>query len=385
MSALGYIKIRGYNGTTQEGEDPGTFEVFQGIGSGSTGAGGGSAGGDFSFSFSFAWTDPEADGYELRESLWLTQIKSIKAQNQYLWELSEHLGSSSSKGGLWGVISDIFTSVFEEIIQQAIGEAIEYWLGIPDDLAEVAAAFLLGIWEAFLIALDEFDHGHEQCVAMIEENDALLGLEMSYENYRLRMELLEQHENTIRILSDNIGKNKTSLIELFDTVLRIASLFTGDTQEEENSSDWVEIFNDLEETISSVDEWVQDAYVKDASDLPIPAPPQLPTLPDKNKHQPSKAIIFYVAKLAIKLFMEWLRQHKEHDPDTAEAMEKAFFFIDPADGQKKSILERGLLKHYPTEVLALLEVLDQDVALRDATIDFGNFRITVKGKTIQYG
>ncbi len=328
-----------------------------------------------------AWQEWQAD-FEIAEGLWTAQSSVIERQSETLAALADHLGDSTSQGGFWGIINAVFQPVLEEIIQQAIAEAIEHAWGIPDDLAEVIASFFMGLWEGILEALDEFDQGHAQCNALIDENTALLATTISWQNYNLRADTLTRHENIIARLSGNIEKGKTGIWEALDALLKFAGLFTSG----EDNDDWVSIFESIESAITNMDSWMQDVYTADAADpqLPVPVPPQLPTLPDKNKKQPSKAIMFYMAKLAIKLFTEWLRRHKEHDPDVAEGLERAFFFTDK-DGKKKSILERGLLKEYPTEILALLEVLDQDLALSDATIDFGSFRVNIKGKTIQYG
>jgi hypothetical protein len=261
-------------------------------------------------------------------------------------------------------------------------------------------------------------------------------LSISAQNYQVRQDILTRHQERIASLEATLKESSGALFDIVAMLLDVLRTFmVGGGTESDDS--WKETFDAIESSIGDMDEWVSGVFAADAAEpqLPVPMPPQLPELPDKAKKQPSKAVIYYAAKLGIKLFTEWLRRHKEHDPDVAEGIERAFFFDDPEEvdqtKKRKSIFERGLLKTVtgdeknkvkaliekafffddPEEedinkkmksildrgllktiteddkdkVIALLEILDQDLALVDATVDFGAFRVCIKGKTIQYG
>ena len=136
----------------------------------------------------------------------------------------------------------------------------------------------------------------------------------------------------------------------------------------------------------------------DGDQPPATIPPQLPDLIDFIS-LPALIQVFgpwgVVVYVGLKIVKRLLEAHLEK-PGVGELvtiLEKAFFFDDPEEEdinkKMKSILDRGLLKTITEDdkdkVIALLEILDQDLALVDATVDFGAFRICIKGKTIQYG
>jgi len=149
---------------------------------------------------------------------------------------------------------------------------------------------------------------------------------------------------------------------------------------------------------------------------PVTIPPQLPNLIDFIS-LPTMIEVFgpwgVVVFVGLKIVKRLLEAHLEK-PGIGElqtVIEKAFLFSDGVNGKDASILKAGLLfadldgkqkgaldrgliiealiGDPPTlKKISLLELLNmsvQDLALVDATIDFGAFRVTVKGKTIQYG
>lgn len=88
--------------------------------------------------------------------------------------------------------------------------------------------------------------------------------------------------------------------------------------------------------------------------------------------------------------------HDKSDEGYASILKDGLTFVDPKDGNRKGVLERGLLKVVTEQVgeigaevlvkslLELLQVSVDDLGFVDATMNFGNFTCHVSGKAVEH-
>ena len=157
--------------------------------------------------------------------------------------------------------------------------------------------------------------------------------------------------------------------------------------------------NAVDAWFPSEEKWIDDSIKFSESegvrgDLPAPIPPALPDITDFislpaliAQFGPWGLVIFVGIKVAKRILEGWLE--KKMNPGTVELKQ---MLQDIRDAIKKGLLYNGgsdsiLLKAFLDENTDLLSYLRglPDLAYVDETIDFGAFRINIKGKTIQYG
>ncbi len=321
MSALDYIRIRGVSASATE--------VFQGI----AGAASSEAGTAITISQDNpAWSEPQT--LELYQGLWEAQNQQIQEQSNYLAVIKEQLGDSQTQTGFWGFIWTVFKAgIGEEIVQQAIAEAIEHYFSIPDDAAELIVAFFMGFVEGIMSGLKQLDEGSTQCQGMINENTTLLTLPKSSTNYTLRSNIFQQHQSVIVTLVSSLHQEKSGLSNWVDLVIKLYQLLSGGS---DDLDEWEDVIDGLNQVFPTFTDWIEEVFTADESNnpynpanldadgnlknpLPVPAPPNLPPIPSKKN--PKIALAYTLAKIVIHLGTEYLRRQKEHDPDMAEALQ----------------------------------------------------------------
>lgn len=244
----------------------------------------------------------------LSDALWEAQSTYISKESEYLaqlnaeWKETEDLMGSGKLDNLLDLLG--------EVIEEGIGYWVFEWLGkagivlsggkaaIVAVLVSIAAGFGWGkLREAFADWLKE---GNKLLEAMIAENTALLEATKSVENYRLRNDVILRHERVLYRLLDELSK----LQQQYDHILVDDRRSTDD--------EWDDVLASIGNETGKIATWLNDMEVKDAADLPIPAPPNLPAPPEGSKGAKLR-VAYMLAKYGFTLFTEVMKKQRETD------------------------------------------------------------------------
>ena len=103
------------------------------------------------------------------------------------------------------------TTFIEEFIEWIAGRIVAYFWGpTAGEIAEFAVALSCLAIKLLNALLQE---SIEICSALIQENDALLTLTNSRENYLLRSQIIIQHDNCIANLLNSVTMTEDQLIQ----------------------------------------------------------------------------------------------------------------------------------------------------------------------------
>lgn len=188
-TALSFLAIRGLD---TEGE-----ECFVGIGPGTT-----ATPGDIAVTVQAeipANPPPKSEISEdtkIGERLWAAQNKVLGRQNDYLAKIAQELAVK------WEEVPNklrdrtVKETMLENLLKWLAGKIAEYFWGeIGKEIAELGVVLIAA---AIRVLRALYSEGEALCKAMIEENNALQGLERSRENYELRSTIISQHDRSIQ-------------------------------------------------------------------------------------------------------------------------------------------------------------------------------------------
>ena len=173
---------------------------------------------------------------EFSETLWKKQTAVINRQSDWLKTLSGVYAEKIANLPQQPSMLKMFVNYLVEFI---ITEGVQRIVlrNIPDLPGNVEdyAATLISFFSGALLELWKYikDYYNETCkilMQMVEENDALCQLDASYDNYRLRTDTLQQHEdaakNIIELITGleakfekvNPDQGLQSLIDVLETI-----------------------------------------------------------------------------------------------------------------------------------------------------------------------
>jgi hypothetical protein len=290
MPVEDYIRIYG------DAQDPAPFQGIGGIESTSS-------------------DEETGDTASIDDGLWNAQSTYIAGESAYLTQLNNEWKDTETliEGGTLDHILDFLGEAIEEGIGWVVFQMIKK-LGIVLSggqsvivgvLVSIAAGFG---WEklrdAFVNWLKE---GNKLLEAMIAEDTALLAAEQSLDNYRLRNDVILRHEQTIFRLLDELSKIKANSQTLIES-------------KKDEDDAWKDVLDGLNEAIEEIDDWINNVEEADKKDLPVPAPPSLPTIPDGNKAI-SRKLAYLVAKYGLRFLLEQFRKSRETDEHVSDLVE----------------------------------------------------------------
>lgn len=208
-----YIKIHGLNAIPPDDVNPADFEMFQGLGA------------EF---LAQQTVDPETGLLPITpatpfpEALWLGQNKLIEAESTYSLSLEtlfkQQQVAMPKEPTIIGEVLQEFGSMAEELLAWTFGgfvTGITGTLGTPLE----QPVFVLSRWAAEIgisycwgkLGL-LFTKGIDLCQAIKAENDAMLSLEVSLENYTLRKQNLQLHTEML----ENVVNQIATMEEMLD-------------------------------------------------------------------------------------------------------------------------------------------------------------------------
>ncbi|MGD9125755.1 MAG: hypothetical protein PVH19_00115 [Planctomycetia bacterium] len=194
MEGWDYLKIRGYDSSAPTGNtvDPGLYEIFQGIGAADT--------------VGTLTETPISNDAELADAIWQGQNEKLEHESAYCDQLQKHFEKKQQRiEGVWDKVLDVIEEFVGNWLAKIIGAIV---LGFTEGNAVIAAvaSFLTEVtveW-GFEALLSLLRRGNELLEGIKAENEKLLQLEKSRENYEYREQALARHREDIKIILEQI-------------------------------------------------------------------------------------------------------------------------------------------------------------------------------------
>lgn len=186
MTGFDYIRIRGFKATTA-----GYFEYFQGIGP---------AGASSELPETPISNDPE-----LADGIWEGQNAKLRSENKYCDQLQTQIKEKQRRiENIWDKFLDVAEELTSDLLSAA---AFGLTLGLTDtpQLAWLASILTdVGVKWAFDHLKTLLQRGNELLDGIKDENEKLLQVEKSRENYEYREQVLARHREDIKIILEQI-------------------------------------------------------------------------------------------------------------------------------------------------------------------------------------
>lgn len=232
MSALDYIKIQGLDG--EYVEDVGNnFEVFQGISAAFATDGTTTAG---TLTITPISSDPD-----LADLIWEGQNEKLESENAYCDQLQKLFEKKQTRvEGIWDKLLDVVEEFIGGLLSKFVMGIVLYNTGSLE--LTWLSGFLteLGVEWGLDALVSLLKRGNELLNGIKAENDKLLQLEKSRENYEYREQVLARHREDIKVILEqirlaekqveiNAQLEMNALLErLTDIAFRDVSFETGD-------------------------------------------------------------------------------------------------------------------------------------------------------------
>ena len=201
MSAWDYMLIPGFETSAPTGDetDPGLYEIFYGIGY------------EDSTVSALAET-PISNDPDLADGIWQGQNEKLLAENEYCDQLQKLFKKKEQRIDGW---LDKLLDVVEEIIGNEIAKLVGGWVFLETGSLELGwLARLLtevGAEWGFDALRSLLTRGNQLLDGIKAENEKLLDIEKSRENYEYREIVLARHREDIRIILEQIRMAEKSL------------------------------------------------------------------------------------------------------------------------------------------------------------------------------
>lgn len=312
----------------------GPEEIYQGAGLGAlyaseTGTGDSGDTGDSESSASISVTVSPYGELEISDALWNTQSNAITNQIERLNYLKEQLGEHAGSTGIIGIVKDLGGWLLKEGMKQTLAEYIEKQLlildmtgEIGDDIADfIAEGFIEGVAWLIDFVAKRADPGVKLCEAMIAENDDILTLEKSQQHFQFRLDILQQHQATIKELESQLIEADGKLLSLVQLAVDVIKMFLGNSESAEEEDGWETVISSLGSSIETLDEWVDNMEIADADDTEVPSAPSLPAIPEDGTKAVSRKVAYLLAHYGFKLATELLRKSRETDTHLTDLVE----------------------------------------------------------------
>ncbi len=322
MDAANFIHIRG--------GDKLAGEFFQALCCASTG--GGTPG---TTPGTIPTVPPPALPAEFSKALWDAQTSLIASQSEFIRRIKsmfaqrlENLPELTSK-------SDFLKNLFSFLF----GTAVELY--VESTIISNIAQYVFGlVWDGVEGLKKFFTHYDRFLDLMIEENDNLLLVEKSHDNYVLRRQAL----------ADNYAAIKQAL-EIVDNLSAQIIAIGGKIP-----NTWGEWIKQMDTLKGDVHKWIDDAYkLSDAfvptseSSLPaIPDPPEVPALPVMAGNDAQIALLGEYMRNNLVIQLQKLKYDIEHHKDVKESLDAlAYQELSVQIGRAvRADIKSGILKYF---------------------------------------
>lgn len=164
--------------------------------------------------------EPETTPTKIPETLWTAQNNLIQQQSAYLSDIKEtftqkrdEMGDSFDMKGF--TESDTFKALVGAAVKKIIDLITDVIPGVVDDVIvdTIASYAPRAIGWGLVWLKKHYTAGAVLCERMKEENGELLNLSASLEAYRLRSQIISQHDMTIQSLLSHVAQVESQLAE----------------------------------------------------------------------------------------------------------------------------------------------------------------------------
>lgn len=197
MTGFDYLRIRGLD-TVSDGIDPGLYEIFQGLG----------------FT-SYDETTPEtpiSSDSDLADLIWQGQNEKLEAENDYCDQLQKQF---KQKQQTISKKRDAILDIVENMVEELAGKGVSVIVtGLTENPVAGAIAGLVTemvvewTWDYLANLLTR---GNELLDGIKAENELLLQLEKSRENYEYREQVLARHREDIKLVLEQISSAEQNI------------------------------------------------------------------------------------------------------------------------------------------------------------------------------
>lgn len=194
MTVWDYILIPGFETSSPTGDevDPGLYEIFHGIGA------------DVGDVSALSET-PISNDPELADGIWQGQNEKLEHENEYCDQLQKLFKKKEQRiDGLWEKLFDQFEQAISEWLSKLVGA----WVGYQTGSVELGwlTVFIseIGIEWGIEALRSLLTRGNQLLDGIKAENEKLLLIEKSRENYEYREQVLARHREDIKIILEQI-------------------------------------------------------------------------------------------------------------------------------------------------------------------------------------
>lgn len=146
---------------------------------------------------------------EFSATLWEAQAGVITQQSAFITKIQEDFKKKYDETPTMDEITQ--TTFIEEFIEWLAGRVVAYFWGpTAGQIAEFSVALACLAIKLLNVLLQE---SIEICDALVKENNELLTLATSRENYLLRSQIISQHDNSIANILASIATTEDQLIQ----------------------------------------------------------------------------------------------------------------------------------------------------------------------------
>ena len=253
---------------------------------------------------------------ELSDELWTGQTAIIAAEILYIDQLqaqfrAKRLEVEKDQGILYDFFSEIIEATLGTIVADIIAGYIPALAPIAGFLTEFGIGFLMDQLAMLLM------NGNAMLDGIKAEDVAIKDMTKSIDNYTYREHVILRHIQQIDAILRQINEAEAALRqEIKITQPAAIDKWDGTTDDttDETYEGWDSVVSSLESSIAQIETWMKGIEDGDAENLPIPAPPQLPTVPDGA----GKAITLKVGYLLVKYLITFVAEahRKARETDT---------------------------------------------------------------------
>lgn len=167
---------------------------------------------------------------DLAELIWQGQNEKLEHENKYCDQLQKRIKRKEQRVS---GIRDKIIDLIEEFLSEAIGAVVDGYVSTTP--LSKPGGFIAGVLTEFGIewALDElillFIRGNELLEGIKAENEKLLQIEKSRENYEYREQVLVRHREDIKMILGQIRSAEENVtvtqdLQLYDLIQRLTDL-----------------------------------------------------------------------------------------------------------------------------------------------------------------
>lgn len=249
---------------------------------------------------------------ELSDELWTGQTAIIAAEILYIDQLqaqfrAKRLEVEKDHGILYDFFQEIIEATLGTVVADIIAGYVPALAPIAGFLTEFGIGFLMDQLAMLLM------NGNAMLDGIKAEDVAIKDMTKSLSNYTYRESVILRHIQQIDAILRQINEAEAALRQEIKITQPVPIDKWGGTTDD-TFDGWDSVVSSLETSIAQIETWMKGIEDGDAENLPVPAPPQLPSVPDGA----GKAITLKVAYLLVKYLITFMSEahRKARETDT---------------------------------------------------------------------